>query len=406
MDGERSLLSPAHRVIGMSFVMDFCATMTMLAAQNLGVLVLRAPPAVLGLFGTARAAAKSITSLFTGTGSDRYGRRCCAIAGCILAGIAWCLLANAASWQGVVLMMSLLGLGLALFWPAIQAWLAELTANEGRRLSNTLGLFNIVWAAGMMLGPVSTGYLWPLNYSLTFYVPAILAVVLVGLILLTPSATTRSAESVSEARSESRPDNPLFMLIARIGNFASYFAGAIIVVMFPKLAYDVLQLTAAEVGWLLFCVQAGQLLMFVFTRHYQRWQYHLWLMVFAEIAAAGAMVTAVFATSRALFAAGFMMVGVSAGITYVSSLYYGLHGHGVDKGKQSGVHEAVVSTGRVFGPLLGGLAAQYIGLRAPYAVAAAMFVLAAVVQVWLYNLRTPQPGKRDATHGEYPGQIE
>ena len=36
------------------------------------------------------------------------------------------------------------------------------------------------------------------------------------------------------------------------------------------------------------------------------------------------------------------------------------------KGKGSGLHESILGGGAVLGPILGGVAAQYVGLRAPY----------------------------------------
>jgi len=72
-----------------------------------------------------------------------------------------------------------------------------------------------------------------------------------------------------------------------------------------------------------------------------------------------------------LFAAAFFGVGLCSSLTYNSSLYYSVH-LVTRKGKGAGIHETIVGCGALCGPLLGGIAAQYAGLRAPYILCAAL----------------------------------
>ncbi|MEA3485305.1 MAG: hypothetical protein U9R03_01195, partial [Candidatus Aerophobetes bacterium] len=78
--------------------------------------------------------------------------------------------------------------------------------------------------------------------------------------------------------------------------------------------------------------------------------------------------------SLAIFLPAFVLVGVGAGMSYFSSIFYGLNGHR-DMGRKSGIHEAVLGSGMLFGPLIGGIFAQAYTLRTPYLVA--IFVIAA-----------------------------
>jgi MFS family permease len=59
------------------------------------------------------------------------------------------------------------------------------------------------------------------------------------------------------------------------------------------------------------------------------------------------------------------MIGLSCSVTYYSSLYYAVHLL-KKKGRGTGLHESILGGGAVLGPILGGVAAQYTGLRAPY----------------------------------------
>lgn len=380
------LLAPTRRLIAASFMMDFSVAMVSLAVQNLGIYSLNAPNVVLGLFATFSSVAYTVGCLFSGSISDRFGRRRCALVACVGAGLVWVLIPNVGPWKYVLCLMPLSGASISLFWPSIQAWLAELTVGGRRELTRNLGLFNIMWCAGLMIGPVATGYLWGAHHRLTFYAPAILLSVPIAIVLLTPRGKPRAANN-GPADVRAHEDSNLFLKLAWIGNFASWFATGTTMAMFPKLG-DTLGFTELHVGWLLFAFRAGQVAMFEYTRHEHRWQYKLWPLLVTQVAAAGGMAMATVVTQKPLFAAGFAIAGLCAGMTYVNSLFYVLHGRTEGMGKTSGFHEAVLGSGVFLGPLLGGIGAQYISLRAPFAIAACVFALACFAQLWMVARHT------------------
>jgi MFS family permease len=88
-----------------------------------------------------------------------------------------------------------------------------------------------------------------------------------------------------------------------------------------------------------------------------------------------------------LFALAFVMVGLSCSMTYYSSLYYSVRLL-KKKGRGSGLHESILGGGAVLGPFLGGIAAQYAGLRSPYLLCAA--VLAAAIGAESLLLKKPR----------------
>lgn len=375
------LFSPTRRLIGAAFIMDLCAAMTMLAVQDLGIYRLNAEPFMLGLFGTAGSVTYTLGCLFTGTLSDRYGRRRCAILGCVGAAVGWWFLAQAKSAVTVLSLTPLVGLSASLFWPSLQAWLAELTEGGRRELSRNIGLFNILWSIGFMLGPVVTGYLWGVAPELTFRLPAAL-VLLEGIALaLTPRGVRRDEPSVEEFQ-QSHEDGDRFLKLAWIGNFAAFFAGAIVMVMFPKLGVT-LRFSDPTIGWVLFAYRMGQVAVFVWTRYEHRWQYRLWPLPLAlGLAAVGSGVGGV-TSNIVVFSLGFALVGACAGLTYVSSLFYSLHARPDGRARTSGFHEAVLGSGGFLGPLLGGIAAQSFTLHAPFFLGAAVLVLAVMAQLRL-----------------------
>lgn len=361
-----------------AFVCDFSIGMVALATQNLGIYVLDAPNAVLGLFATLSACAYAVGCMFAGSISDRFGRRRCLVAGCLGAATVWLLLPHMGSWQRLLLLLWMPGASLSLFWPSLQAWLAELSESP-RALSRNLGHFNIVWSMGLMLGPVATGYVWQVGHGWAFVLPAVALMAMTPVALLTPRG--RSQEHADAPESDSgRADGDLFLWLAWIGNFAAWFAGGVIMALFPKLGFT-LHYSEPHVGWLLFSFRVGQVVMFVLTLYMHHWQYRLWPLVGMEALAVGGMALSAVAGSSALFATAFTATGLCAGMTYVSSLYYSLHGRARGKGRTSGFHEAVLGSGSFLGPLLGGLLAQYLSLRAPFTMGAGVMAAAMLAQL-------------------------
>jgi predicted MFS family arabinose efflux permease len=79
----------------------------------------------------------------------------------------------------------------------------------------------------------------------------------------------------------------------------------------------------------------------------------------------GASLLLFFSDSPAGFLPAMVLLGTSAGFTYFSSIYYSLN-TGENRGARSGIHEALIGSGIVAGPLTGGMVAQTWGLRSPY----------------------------------------
>jgi MFS family permease len=76
---------------------------------------------------------------------------------------------------------------------------------------------------------------------------------------------------------------------------------------------------------------------------------------------------------------------MAAGAPYVASLFYSLHGRTEGQGRTTGLHECILASGVFLGPLVGGFLAQNVSLRAPFAAAACVFVLATIVQFGIWS---------------------
>jgi hypothetical protein len=75
-------------------------------------------------------------------------------------------------------------------------------------------------------------------------------------------------------------------------------------------------------------------------------------------------------------------------MTYYSSLYYSVRLL-KRKGKGTGLHESILGSGVVLGPLLGGAAALSAGMRAPYILCLSVLAGAIIIELFLTK-KNPQ----------------
>ncbi len=355
---------------------------------------LGASPLELGLIGTVGAFSYTVGCLVSGRLSDRYGRRRSVILACLATGCAWCGFLLVRRPLDILCILPFSGGGMSFFWPPLQAWLAELSAAGGKReLNRNIGRFNTFWCAGLMLGPVVAGSLWAYGHALPFVIAILTVLSIVAIAVVTPPGVMGvvAADAPEEPSQPVHPHAGLFLRLAWLGNFASSVAMGAVKSLFPKLG-NVLGYSEELIGCLVASIHLGQLALFFVGGRTTRWHYRVAPLVAAQVLAATGMVVAALTSSPVGFAVGFAAAGVCAGVTYVGSLFYSLHGNTDDRGGKAGLHEAVLGAGVLLGPLLGGSLANATTLRAPYLLAIGTCVAAALLQCWMW-VRRPRAGQ-------------
>jgi MFS family permease len=393
---DRALLArhtaPAKRLLMMVTCVDLVVSNLMLAVQFLG-LSLHAPPVVLGLLGTLAWGTYASGCFVLGGVSDRIGRRFTVAAGALLL-LAVCLGLTRVRHQALLLaLMPLMGLSLALVWPSLQAWLAELGAGCGRRMHRYLSAFNIFWAGGAMIGPLTAGRLWEMTPAAPFLFSAAVLAVLLALLAAMPRPPTCVPATEPLTDTALSPEMAhTFMLMAWVANFSAGFASGCIVTMFPKLG-ESLHYPPALTSSLIFGLYAAQAVIFLAARLTRAWRYRLGVLLVSQcLGAVGLGLLAVVA-SPSLFALGFTVYGISNAVSYLSSLTYTLEGTSTARARRSSFHEAIGGSGIIMGPLVGGLAAQAINLRAPFVASAIVLLVGVIAQglLWRRCRRLPEP---------------
>jgi MFS family permease len=336
--------------------------LTMTGAPYLA-LTLGAGPVALGFLSLARALPYSLTTVWAGGLTDRRERLRLARGSLMVGAVAIAALAIVPSLALIYVLLGILGLALAFFWPAVQASLADAVARE---VTGNLGWFNIGWSTGKAFGFLIGGFLLAgLGFGPVFALAA-LGVVGAGVLVMTvppkPEAASGNAAprvpgdaSHPTAADVSRGRARRFRLAAWIGNSVAFGIGAVLNTHYPEWLEE-LGRGEALFGTYLGLIFGAQTLTFAVLARFTRWRFR----AAPQVA------------------------------NYFASLFYSVNTP-AGRGRNAGAHEALLGLGAMILPVAGGWAAAGLDrLEAPYLVAAGAGALALVAQLGILAGGRPQ----------------
>ena len=343
---------------------------------------LHASPQLLGYYGFALGLGFIVVCFFSGRLSDRYGRRPILILALLTYVAALLLMLAIPLTPGLFYIpVVLAGAANGFFWPVIEAAMSD--QQRPRQIKQAMGIFNMTWVSGMMLGPVVGAQIF--FYSPTGAIFTALGTVVVVLIALGMPHSMQIADwGKSEALTHERlvpiAKRKQFIKLAFIANFTAFFMLISFRSLLPAFTNP-----AGIIGWrfglLAGAPHAGMLFANILLIRWHGWHYSLPMLLLAEIAAA--LVLFVFVTTSAypvLLLSAFV-VGFPAGLAYFSSIFYGME-QMEKKGAHGSNHEFILGIGEALGPLAGGMAIAWTGFtRQNLTVCAALFLLAALIQI-------------------------
>ncbi len=357
----------------MAFVMDGCFGLVGLSVPLLAV-SLGAQYDELGIIGATGASVYAVCCLATGSVLKRWSHRKTAAASA--AGIVFCFAAYtlvASVWH-IVLVSAAVGLVLSAFWPTMQSWVAK--GNSGERLIRILGKFNISWGAGVMAGPALGGQLFAMDPHLPF---TLCSIVVVGVFLTLAFSRPGTADRDEQPESQNIPTDRRFLTVSWIANFATFFATGLVRSLFPKFATDA-GVSPGLLGQMMAIVGLAQVVSFYLVSRSGWWQNRLGPMIIIQCLGAGGLILIACSDSILLLSLSLASVGLLIGATFTWSMFYSLRSPSRSRSR-AGIHEAIVGSGFLFGPLLGGLCAEHVSPIAPYLLGAVVICLVAVVEV-------------------------
>ncbi|MDP8235005.1 MAG: MFS transporter [Candidatus Erginobacter occultus] len=382
----------------LAFLMNITTGMLILCGPLLALERFSADSLMLGLLGFGPAIVYALGCAASGFWVDRFGSRKIITAACLFLPVVFLSIFFVSRYRHLLLLALAAGAGASLFWPAMIRWLGEDDRDDTLRLR--VGNYNIALIGGVMVGPLATGFLFPIDYRFPFLLAALLAAAILLIFRWgRKPAPAGAGVDVPDNGGEDLPAAPRagFDYIAWAANFGVWFAIGGSQALFPELALKLPDpIGERALGVMIALIPAGQVAVFILLRRWHRWHYNYsFLFLFQLLALAGLFILA--GNNRhPLFFAGFLAIGFAGGMTYFSSIYYSVHRQ-EKKGKKGGFHESFLGLGVALGPLLGGLAGRGLGLRAPYLLAA--FVLAGSILVQFFILGRFTRKTREGTAG-------
>ncbi|MEN8149539.1 MAG: MFS transporter [Planctomycetota bacterium] len=357
-------------------VMDFTIYVTVslcaLLARRWG-----AGPLVLGLLPVPWALVYSLTATFGGRISDRVSRTALARVGLFLVG-GTCVVFSWADHVWIFFAgLPVIAFGLAFFWPALQAAIAD--ESGPKNLTKNLGLFNVCWSLGKGAGVLAGGVLSDLVGRQGFLLAAATAFVLVVALPRVARGGGAGKDLVAGDEPVPRRTREGFRWAALLANFAAFGAASTLVAHFPALNEE-LGRSDTEYGILVGAVFFSQTLMFGTVLLRARWHYragfHLGVQALAML---GVLLVAT-GWSLAVQLPFVLLVGAGFALAYYSSIYYSLHADAA-RGGRAGLHESIIGSGNFLIPFAAGAAADLAGSSAvPYLVAGGVIGLSLLAQ--------------------------
>ncbi|NGO40097.1 MFS transporter [Limisphaera ngatamarikiensis] len=301
----------------------------------------------------------ALGSWLGGKAAERLGYHRCLVTGLATMALALAAGPTVQAVAGHVVLMTVVTLGMACTWPALEA-----LVNEGRDrhgIHHSVGLYNLVWAStGAVAYFVGGALLQQMGMGALYKLPLLLVLVELALALLAREAPQAPDSAHDPPRAEPAtsppPEGQRFLHMAWLANPAAYMAIQTLIAVMPEVAAR-LGLSTAEAGLCGSVWCFARLGAFGLLWRWSGWHYRsAWLLGSFLVLTLGFLLT-VLAPSLLVLIPAQIGFGAALGLIYSSSLFYSMDA-GETKGEHGGFHEAAIGLGNMTGPLVGALALQ------------------------------------------------
>jgi predicted MFS family arabinose efflux permease len=254
-------------------------------------------------------------------------------------------------------------------WPNLQALLSREAPDQ---LPRTVGIYNVIWAAGSAVAYFTGGGLMEyVSPEILFWLPAGFNVVEILFLrsLQKTAVLVETTHSASQNDSNvSPPPNPrdtakarAFLRLAWVANPFCYVAIYGFVCIVPQLAGH-LKLSDTYAGVSFSTWMWVRLGAFFWFWLWPGWHYRFRWLVLSFLALITGFITILLSPQLWMIIAAQIPFGLAIGLIYYSSLYYSMD-VGASKSKRGGIHESVIGFGIGAGPATGYAAARLFSNR-------------------------------------------
>jgi len=344
--------SPLTLLFVSAFLMDICVltvrTTIPLLAHSLG-----ASPFVVGLIAGTMSLVYTSSALGLGRLSDTLGRTRLVLASFLVFAAGALLLAvSSFVWQ-LFAFVSLVGLGMAMFWPIVEAWIADL---EVRQPLQAIRRFCIAWSSGTMVGPVLAGILLG---SVMAFGRAMLGVAVISVASLISLLWRRRWASNPEGTQRESVAEPVpnwIFYAALVALFSCWTVQTTSYTFFPLIASSS-GIPAALMGAMLFFIGSARTVVFILLPQPLGLRRTFRLLSLAVIMGLLGSFIFLLSASHIAYVIALALFGSSVGVVYVTILrlaVIGLEGRGF----RTGLFESVIGISALVSPLGSGVFAN------------------------------------------------
>jgi MFS family permease len=330
------------------------------------------------------------------------------LAGCMLLALASGLLAAATGFVAMLILVGVVALSAALFFPPFQIFMKDVDSANGRSVAYSTGLYTFAWSTGFACGPLVSGFLmqndfrgagggketgWRIAFLFGAAVCLAMSAVLVALLR---SRGRTSDRHLGAPENEQTPtavlpyaSMPDLAWLGWIGAGAGFIALSVIRSVFPARAVNELKLPAGTLGVIFFGLSMTQALMGLALTRSRFWMYRPGPV--AAFGAAGLLGILCFGLggTPAVFLIAAVLFGIYSGAFCFYMVFHALV-HPNRASHYVAVNETMVGLTGFLAPLAGGAMADAWGFRFPYLVLAGITLVATAIQIWVHRSKPVQ----------------
>ncbi|MCK4400926.1 MFS transporter [bacterium] len=282
----------------------------------------------------------------------------------------------------IIVLCGLMGIVLSMFWPTYQSHIT--IGLNPVQATRSLQEFNIGWGSASVIGCFTSGVIIScININMLFILNLILS--FIGIYLVARHIHNKSTNPIigyavqNNHNKNNPPQSKFFLILAWIGVFAVFSSIGVIIWLFPKFAIDA-GMSPLVIGSLRAVLGILQIAIFFILRLNHRWQYSFSHLLFYELMLIFGLVILVFSHNVMWWILAFSLIGISVGFLYSSSLFYSSQARSGKKEK-TGLHEAILVSGSLFGTLLGGIMAKTFSAFGAYSMCIIFMIICIVIQL-------------------------
>jgi len=280
----------------------------------------------------------------------------------------------------LIVMYMLFGLSTSLYWPPLMGWLSR--GREGKKLGNSLAIFNLSWSTGVAVSPYIAGLIIRQNITLPLYISAGIYALIVAVFFIVTLFIHefRSGNSTVVISEESVDQSSPLRLAGWIGNFSSYLFYGTLLFVFPLFAKNEWHMPEDKIGLILLFRALVSVLGFQLSGYSKWWHHNKNQLILSQVMLLGIALILVFVQIQSVMILAIVSFGLLFSHMYTNSIFHGVSGS-INREKRMAIHESFLTVGVIAGSAGGGMIYENSSIQITFLFCALIVAAGLVVQL-------------------------